>query len=224
MSSFRSAVECGANGLETDVRRTKDGVLVLCHDKTLSRLQGREDAVADLTLEELRAVPVKNGEKEDVVPTLEEFLSEFADTELILALELKAPDIEKDVLDAVRRHGLERRVEITSFKLEYLENVRRLDPVFRTGFLAKKDAITPALLSRMREAGIDQICPPAAAITSREDTVRTHALGFRVRCWGVSSAEEMRRLVLAGVDGMTFNWPDQLVAYQKAIYPPVPEE
>lgn len=48
MSSFYLGLEQGANGIETDVRRTKDGVLVLFHDQTLKRVIGETGRVADV--------------------------------------------------------------------------------------------------------------------------------------------------------------------------------
>ena len=52
--SFYTGVYMGANGIETDVQMTRDGVLVLFHDDTILRLTGAEGSVADYTLEELR--------------------------------------------------------------------------------------------------------------------------------------------------------------------------
>ena len=54
LMSFYLGMQMGANGIETDVHRTKDGVVVLFHDDTITRLTGKEGAIADYTLEELR--------------------------------------------------------------------------------------------------------------------------------------------------------------------------
>jgi glycerophosphoryl diester phosphodiesterase len=44
---------------------------------------------------------------------------------------------------------------------------------------------------------------------------RLHAEGFVVRAWGVTDEEQMRRVVQAGADGMTVNFPDRLLEYLK---------
>ena len=49
MLSFYTGVQMGANGIETDVQRTKDGILVLFHDDTITRVTGKEGSVADYT-------------------------------------------------------------------------------------------------------------------------------------------------------------------------------
>ena len=65
--AFIKAVEHGSGGIETDVRITKDGVLVVNHNETAVFADGSELAVCDATFEELTAKPL---------------LNEFTDTEL----------------------------------------------------------------------------------------------------------------------------------------------
>ena len=70
------------DGLEFDVRESRDGVPVLLHDETLQRVQGRPEAVVDLTAAELEALGV---------PTLAAVLAAvprraFLDIELKVAL------------------------------------------------------------------------------------------------------------------------------------------
>ncbi|KAF1835163.1 tubulin-domain-containing protein [Decorospora gaudefroyi] len=47
MGAFKGAVEVGAEGLETDMHLTRDGVVVLSHDKDLKRCFGREEKIID---------------------------------------------------------------------------------------------------------------------------------------------------------------------------------
>ena len=58
MSAFYLGLRRGANGIETDVQRTKDGVLVLFHDDTLKRVTGQEGSIQDYTYEELQGFDV----------------------------------------------------------------------------------------------------------------------------------------------------------------------
>jgi len=51
MGAFRGAVEVGANAVETDVHLTRDGVVVLSHDKNLKRCFGREEKLIDVDYE-----------------------------------------------------------------------------------------------------------------------------------------------------------------------------
>ena len=120
MSSFEMGLSMGANGLETDVQLTADGIPVLFHDSTLARVTGEEGCISDYTYEQLQAFTVKNGDKTDRIPTLDEFLSVFGREGITLAIELKQRDIAKIVADAVRAHGLDKQVVVTSFMLDEL--------------------------------------------------------------------------------------------------------
>lgn len=101
--SFYAGWQMGANGIETDVQSTKDGVPVLFHDDTMKRLAGREERICDLTYEELCEIDVGRHKGENFsgerVPTLEEFIHHFSGKGLHLALELKQAGIERQVLD-----------------------------------------------------------------------------------------------------------------------------
>ena len=54
MEAFEAAIAVGSDMIETDVRMTKDGYLVLHHDNTAKRTTGVDVEIADLTLEEAR--------------------------------------------------------------------------------------------------------------------------------------------------------------------------
>ena len=96
MSSFYLGLQQGANGIETDIRRTKDGVLVLFHDRTLERVVGIEGTIGDYTYAELMKLRVKNAhtETEDVIIAFEDFLRYFGFRDLHFAIELKDADVE----------------------------------------------------------------------------------------------------------------------------------
>ena len=208
--SFHTGIFMGANGIETDVRRTKDGVLVLFHDDTLARVTGEEGGVADYTLEELRRFRVTKGHLTDKICTLEEFLAAFAHHDLTFAIELKAPDVEEDTAAMIRRYGAEEKVVITSFNFDFVRRMRTVAPSLKCGWLTS--AVTDERLAEMKNLGIGEICPKAADITA-ESTARWHEMGLGVRAWGVANEEIMIRACEAGVDGMTVNFPDKLTAF-----------
>ena len=77
MLSFYTGVYMGANGIETDIQRTKDGVLVLFHDSTVTRMMGVEKNLADMTYEDLLSSPMTTEGRVDYIITLEDFLIHF---------------------------------------------------------------------------------------------------------------------------------------------------
>ncbi len=85
LPAFQKAVE-GGYGIEFDVQLTKDRVPVVFHDETLARVCGVDGNVRDLTLAELREIPLRGGENR--IPTLEEVLA-LVDGRVPLIIEIK---------------------------------------------------------------------------------------------------------------------------------------
>ena len=133
MTAFRKAMELGVDQIETDIRMSRDGELVLIHDSTVDRTTNGSGAVCDMTLQELRALDAGNGEK---VPTLRELMEEVKDHPTItldLELKVKPQDGREQeayrvcdaILAMVDAYGFTDRVVINTFsgKLhEYIEN------------------------------------------------------------------------------------------------------
>lgn len=209
--SFYTGMYMGANGIETDVRATKDGVLVLFHDDTLERVTGEAGSVCDYTWEQLQAFSVKKNDLTDKIVTLEDFLSHFAFRDITFAIELKEGGNAAGVAELLRKYEMQSKTVVTSFRLAWLEEFHAVAPEFKLGYLTKD--VTDEILERMRTIGIDELCPKAALIESAEQVAAWHEMGFRVRAWGVKNEELMRGAYDAGVDGMTVNFPDKLKQY-----------
>lgn len=222
MLSFYTGIYMGANGIETDVQVTKDGILVLFHDDTLDRILGISGAVKDYTYAELLVYNVKNGSLYDKIPTFEDFLKHFSHFDLTFAIELKVTGIEREVAAMIHKYGVADKVIITSFIFDAIAEMKRVAPELRIGFLTKlfKDTEIDAVVTDASKAVIDkliamgayEICPKGSDITP-EKVAEWHALGLGVRAWGISDTEIMKRVYEAGVDGMTVNFPDKLTEY-----------
>ena len=83
LPSFRLAMDMGADGFELDVHMSKDGELVIIHDKTVDRTTNGTGAVKDMTLAELKALDAggwKGVEFEGLkIPTFREFMELIKD-------------------------------------------------------------------------------------------------------------------------------------------------
>lgn len=210
-AAFDLALDMGADALETDVRLTRDGVLVLCHDSSVDRISNGHGQVAAFTLDELRRLDFGAWFAEcfagERVLTLEEFLALYAHR-CHLVIEIKEPGLEEKLLSLVTREGLLRGVVFTSFLLECLDNVRRLEPQASLGYLTHCFDEPTIELARLKNFA--QICPRGAHV-SPELVRQAHLAGLVVRAWGISSDEIQEHALQAGVDGMTVNWPDRLI-------------
>ena len=93
MYAFKKSLDLGIYGIEIDVQKTKDGILVVHHDETLGRMFDGKGSIKKSTFEQLRELNLKDEElknKADCkIPTLEEVLEFIKDTDLTLNIEIK---------------------------------------------------------------------------------------------------------------------------------------
>ena len=202
----------GANGIETDVQRTKDGILVLFHDDTIDRLTGQDGRIADYTLEELRQFTFENHHYTDKIVIFEEFLRQFAFRDITFAIEIKQLGIEDQVADMIRKYDIVNKCVVTSFMFEAIRRMKAHAPEIRVGYL-KKD-VTDETIAELKAIGGEEICPLAKEVTL-EKVERWHKEGLNVRAWGVVNETLMRHVYDYKADGMTVNFPDKLTEYIK---------
>ncbi len=217
MSSFYAGVDMGADGIETDVQITKDGVLVIYHDDSTKEKIGFEGCIADYTWEELRAarMPRKSYNRTDCLVTFEDFLKYFGWRDLTFAIELKVNGIAHLVIDMMRKYGVIEKSIITSFSYKALTEAYEYDKTVRLGWLyCRHDAET---VKKLHAIEAYQACPQAVHIT-KEILDEIYKEGFECRAWGVDNTDIMKQMVDMGVNGgMTVNFPDKLVEYMKGV-------
>lgn len=122
-NSRAGLLRCAALGvevMETDVRRTRDGYLVMIHDDSVDRTTDGTGKVADLTLAQIRALRLRDDEggagtalTHERVPTLDELLA-LAKGRIVLNLDVKDA-IYGEVVDAVVRAGAADQVIVKTF-------------------------------------------------------------------------------------------------------------
>lgn len=214
MSSFYLGLLQGANGIETDVQVTKDGVLVLFHDNTLNRVTDAVGEVADYTYEEIRKIKVFGNSVTgfyDRIVTLEQFLETFSSYNIKFAIELKKANEEQRVTDFIKKYGIKQRTTITSFEFEYLKRVKEIDKTLRIGWLVNGDGCD--VIDQLKQIGGEEMAPQASKMT-QESVDKLRRAGLGVRAWGVTSQDLMKKMCQFKVDGMTINFPDRLVLYK----------
>jgi glycerophosphoryl diester phosphodiesterase len=200
--SFMKALELGVNAIELDVRRTKDGEIVVIHDAEVDRTTNGKGLVSELTLSEIKQLSTDKGEK---IPTLEEALN-FLDRKVKILIEIKEVGIEEKVLDIVRRKGLEDNVIIISFHEETLRKIRELSDKVETGliYVKHKDPIGAALSLKA------QYLLPLYRFIHSAFIKKAHERGLRIIAWTINTVEEAQEYVNKGVDGIASDKPDIL--------------
>lgn len=217
------AIELGADAVEIDVQRSRDGALVALHDTTLTRTTNVRRIfptrapwrVADFTLDELRSLDAGSWKSSryagEPVPTLMEALQVIGESSASLLLELKEPGLYPGVVaDLASTLGGAAAVPdlvVQSFDIAAMKELKTRLPQLQVGLLGTPQLVNlPALAS-----WADQVNPHHWSVTSAYvDAV--HRCGMQCFVWTVDAPSAMRRAVRLGVDGVITNRPDRFAA------------
>jgi glycerophosphoryl diester phosphodiesterase len=144
MAAFELALEQGADAIETDLRITRDRVVVCIHDASLDRTTDGNGPVARMTWDEIRRLRARGNNDRAYpgarVPALTEVLETLAERPY-LALELKAPaftsaedcELLVKTLDA---YDASDRVMALSFNRDALQRMEEVGATFPLGYIA----------------------------------------------------------------------------------------
>ena len=180
LAAFDKAVEMGAYRVEFDLRRSRDGHLVVIHDATVDRTTDGQGAVGDMTLEEIRALRShdKNvqGEK---VPTFAETI-ECLRGRARLLVEFKDGGLAEQAVRQIEAAGVEGQCTLSSFDEDSLLEARRLNPAVETAyFLVEPKEFDAAAVRERFGAGLLIVWPRAATAEYLADARRQ---GMDIRC------------------------------------------
>jgi glycerophosphoryl diester phosphodiesterase len=172
--AFALAMESGADGIELDVRLSRDGVPVVIHDATLQRTGLRDEAIAAMDAKQLcevdagswfkHAYPNRAREEyaRECVPTLDQVFRLLRGRDARLYVEMKfgadesLVDLTQAVAQLIKEHKLHLSVVVVSFDLNAIAQIKQTDSAIRTGalFEPKSDLTTVVRKKRMIKAAI----------------------------------------------------------------------
>lgn len=220
-ASFAAAERLGADLVELDVRRARDGELVVIHDATLDRTTNGRGLVADRTGPEIRALDAGSwfgqafaGER---VPSFDELCRWAAGRRVQLSVELKQGPNGRDaelpaaVVAILRSRGLARGVLVHSFDSSSIREVRRLAPDIATALLCGPDVIDPQAAAEAADAGGVHVAWERATAAF---CARAHAAGRHVHASGLAEPpdrELVARLAAQGADSLEADDPGPLI-------------
>lgn len=217
MAAFREAIRVGSDGIEFDVRLTRDGVPVIIHDNTLRRTTGLSHRLADLSWPELESLDVG-------VPSLEELFSLFEANDLMLFLEMKVdPAVEHAPLaeaccKLISEHSFKKRVIVECFDLTALEVVKNIDSVIKTAALFQPTLSRPSLSDQRIIDHAKAVGASALALhfrLARESLVQKAIdADLRVAVWTVDDPAWIARARSMGIEALITNHPAAMLAYR----------
>lgn len=151
LAAFKKGIELGIDIVELDVRRTKDGKLVLMHDKTVNRTTNGKGRVDSLTFAEIRNLRLlHNGQPTDEkVPTLEEALM-VAKGKILVDLDIKADEAIDQIIATVKSTHSENNCFFLAYEPEQVNALRAADPSFRYLMRTENATMVDTLMPKMK--------------------------------------------------------------------------
>lgn len=223
---FDRGLAAGADGLELDVRLSKDRQVVVIHDSTVDRTTDGRGRVGQFTASELSRMDVLGSGSG--VPRLGDVLERYRDVALIVEMKESRPELAHAVVGLVLETRALDRVVLGSFHSIAVRAARRCEPRMATGSSIGETRL--ALYASY--AGIAPIWASYRAFQIPERTRGTrvvskrfirlaHQAGLVVQVWTVDDPSDMRRLLSWGVDALITDRPDLAVAIVRGWEPTV---
>ena len=216
LAAFEQAIDEGADAIELDVRLSKDGELIVCHDATINRCSDGSGKAADLTLRELKRVSAGAwfgkrfaGER---IPTLGEVL-ERCGHRISVNIELKAGRFENRsslpdrCCELIASHHLRESVLVTSFHHSFIARLRRIHPDIPAGLLLNPAHLVRRLFRMVRGFyDVDYLVIGGASLR-KSFVEEAHRHGVKVGEFTVNSRRRMERAYRYALDAVITNDP-----------------
>ena len=216
--AFARALQVGATYLEVDVRASRDGVVVVCHDVDLARIAGRPEKVAELDWATLEAISLRNGGK---LMSLEQLLSQFGNARV--NIDIKSLDAAEGTAQVVLSQNAQDRVLISSFSESRRAATVALLPGIATSGSASgllKTWLAYKLGSRTLLArtlkGLDALQIPTSRGPLRFDSesfiAAVKSFGVEIHYWTINDPEIAKQLRARGANGVVSDRIDLMIA------------
>jgi len=142
LHSFSLAFQQGADVLETDLRITRDGIIVLFHDERVDRMTDGQGPVFAHTLSELKRLRVRDPDGSwgiQQIPALSELLA-MTQGHVPLLLELKdvrffEPEMAKRLVNLLADYRALTKSAVVSFNAALVDALRRTGAKIPTGLI-----------------------------------------------------------------------------------------
>jgi len=226
LAAYAQALKAGADVLEMDVQRTKDGHVVVIHDADVTAVSEGTGEVAEMTLAQLQALDAGYRFSSDGVgypfrgkglriPTLAEVLAAFPNTPVNIDMKDHSAGMPEALLAVVDQADARSRVIVASFDGPTIRAFRDLAPDIPTA-LAEDEMLSFVILTRV---GVGAFYHPPAkymqipvrqgpVLLATPAMVKLAArLGMEIHVWTVNDTGTIQRLIESGVQGIVTDYP-----------------
>ena len=202
-AAFRAAADMSFYGIETDVRKTSDGVFVCNHDESVKFADGDVKTVSASTFAELSSKPLKNTKNDrDVrICTFEKYLNVCKEGGKVAIIELKETFSVEDIRALLALADSYDRASVCfiSFYFDTLMRIRQEDPSVSLQYLSETE--NDPNFERCLDKGVS--ISIRQSILTKEIVKTFHVAGLTVNTWTVNKTFDQNIVRIKGVDYIT---------------------
>jgi len=222
VAAIKLAWKQNADGSEFDIFLTKDGKIVVCHDKDTKRTAGVSRLIPDTSFDDLRKLDVGTwkgaafaGEK---LPTLDEMLATVPEGKLAF-IEVKCgPEVVPELDRILKASKLKpAQTPVIAFNAEVIAAMKKARPDVPAYWLVslgqKKGVKLPTaaeLITKAKAIKADGLDLSASDVLDDSFAKAIRDAGLRLYVWTVNDPDIAKRMVRIGVDGITTDRPSWL--------------
>ncbi|MGS2807858.1 glycerophosphodiester phosphodiesterase [Nocardia sp. MW-W600-9] len=226
LAAYELALEEGADGVECDVRLTRDGHLVCVHDRTVDRTADATGLVSELTLDELRDMNFGTEEAPSGVLALSDLIGlvlDWRSRPTKLFIETKHPVrygalVENKVLAELQRFGIatpasadHSRAVVMSFAATAVWRIRRAAPLLPTVLLGESSRFLGG--GAATTVGATAVGPSVKTLREHPELVdKAAAAGRATYCWTADDPDDVKLCADLGVSWVATNHPGRTKA------------
>ncbi len=216
LAANRLAFQQNADGIEVDVRLTKDRKLVCMHDKNTLRTAGQELVIKESTLKELKSLDVglwKGKQwKGETIPTLEEVLEEIPRNKNIF-IEIKTgPESIDPLMEEIQKSKIDSNcITVISFNQEVVKEVKQsmesLNVNLLIAFSGPEEVQNEEVLRKVIEFKLDGVGAENHTRLSHAFVAPILEANKKVHVWTVDDIEQAKIYQQLGLSSITTNVP-----------------
>ncbi|MCL1126588.1 glycerophosphodiester phosphodiesterase [Shewanella surugensis] len=224
--AFQIALNQGADTLEMDVHLSKDGHIIVNHDKDLTQTTGHDKNIADLTLAEIKAMDAGYMFSKDEgshypfrgvgleVLALDEVLAYFPFRQLSIEMKVNDEQLADKLWSLLDQNGLHNNVVVASQYSKVLKHFRLL----ANGSIKTSASITELTgLSLAWATGFGAIYDAEFEVAQIPYTMISKPFltflrekGIKSHVWTVNDTDKIKRAFDLGAEGVIGDYPDRI--------------
>lgn len=215
--AYLKAIEYGGDGVELDVQLSSDNVLIIHHDDNFEKITGDKRKIREMTSKEIMEIKIEG----EPVPTLEEVfvkLPEYA----YINVEIKDPDASELAYNVVKSFNAFDRVLFSSFEIESLRRLRKLDKNIDLGLLIEDKERIEKIMDLHKELNFYSLNLPVEGIEMLGlDNFKTliskfSEIGLHIVMWTLNDIKTLEDLD-GYIDAVITDDIEKIVSYYKWI-------